>query len=900
VIAVIGSSAVCLLIAGLLAGKASAQSPPALQTKTASAGSPAPVGIPRDLARFRAQQLKDVRYELSFTITPKSDFVSGHEELRFVQNADDLHPSKPTPGSPGTPDRGVLPEWLDFREGSISSLMVNGQPASTEIQNGHVELPAKLLKLHENVVVIDFKAPVAPAGKAITRFEDKDDGSEYIYTLFVPMDADMAFPCFDQPDLKARFKLRVDSPVEWTVISNGLGKVTEVLFGGSNGVRRTEFTETQPISTYLFAFAAGPFQKVHDTPGLPGLYVRKSKLQKAEAEAESVQQITADGIKYLSDYFAQPFPFPKYDMVMIPGFAYGGMEHAGATFLREESILFRTAPTHSDRLNRDILLLHELTHQWFGDLVTMRWFDDLWLKEGFAQYMAYHALNSLKPNENVWKRFYQAIKPAAYAIDSTEGTTPIYQDIPNLKDAKSAYGAIVYSKAPGVIKQLAFVVGDDQFRDGLRLYLKEHAYANAEWGDLVKALERTSKKPLGAWADAWIKRRGMPQVDVAWNCGTKGDLTTTRIGMAQKDVLDEGGLWPIATKVLVNYGRTETQTRIEWKTAKTEFITGKGGECPRYVFANYQDEAYGRFLLDPVSRKAVMAELGSMNDVFKRTLLWGSLWDSVREAEMDPREYIDLALRNLPTEKDESLAQSIIGRTITALHRYVSPEVRAQLAPKMEELAADQMLQSASQDMRITWFRALRGVAETEKARGQLKDMLSGKLTVPGVELRPLDRWNIVESLIAQNDPDAKAILAAEEKRDPSGDGKKYAYMAAAARPDAETKKHYFDEYLHDASRPEDWIEISLGSFNWWNQSDLTLPYLGPSLDALPQVKRERKIFFMLAWLNAFIGGQQSAAAQKQVHDFLNTAALDKDLWLKILEVVDELDRTVKIRAKYR
>jgi aminopeptidase N len=845
----------------------------------------APAGIPRDLARLRAQQLKDVRYQLSYTITPKADSIGGHEELRFVQNAD---------------DRGILPEWLDFREGSISSMTINGEAASAEIQNGHVELPGKLLKLDENVIVIDFKAPVAPAGKAITRFEDKDDGSEYIYTLFVPMDAEMAFPCFDQPDLKAKFQLKVTAPQDWTVISNTDGHETIRESAGAAGQHRIDFAETQPISTYLFAFAAGPFKKVNDTPGWPGLYVRKSKLQKAEAEAAAVQQITADGIKYLSNYFAQPFPFPKYDMVMIPGFAYGGMEHAGATFLREESILFRTVPTHSDRLNRDILLLHELTHQWFGDLVTMRWFDDLWLKEGFAQYMAYHALNSLKSNENVWKRFYQAIKPAAYAIDSTQGTTPIYQDIPNLKDAKSAYGAIVYSKAPGVIKQLAFVVGDDQFRDGLRLYLKEHAYANAEWNDLVRALERTSKKQLGPWADAWIKRRGMPQVDVEWSCGVKGDVTMTRITVSQRDVLEEGGLWPVATKILVNYGKTETQTTIEWKTAKMEFITGKGGECPRYIFANYQDEAYGRFLLDPISRKAVMSQLGSMDDVFERTLLWGSLWDSVREAEMDPREYIDLALRNLPAEKDESLAQSIIGRTITALHRYVSPEVRVQLAPKMEALAADQMLQSPSQDMRITWFRALRGVAETANARGQLKDMLTGKLTVPGVELRPLDRWNIVESLVAQNDSEAAAVLAAEEKRDSSGDGKKYAYMAAVARPDAAIKKQYFDEYLHDTARPEDWIEISLGSFNWWNQSDLTLPYLGPALDALPQVKRERKIFFMLAWLNAFIGGQQSAAAQKQVHDFLNTGALDKDLRLKILEVVDELDRTVKIRGKYR
>ncbi len=868
----------------------------------------APEGIPRELARERRQRIRDVRYQLSYTITPKADSIVGHEELRFVQNAD---------------ERGILPEWLDFRDGSISKLTINGQSAATAIQNGHVELPGKLLKIGENVVKIDFTANVAPAGKAITRFEDKDDGSEYIYTLFVPMDADMAFPCFDQPDLKARFSLDVTAPEDWTVISNSVayGPVEHTTLHASPieiKMQRLSFAETKPISTYLFAFAAGPFKKVHDTPGLPGLYVRKSKFDKAQAEAPEVQQITADGIQYLSDYFAQPFPFPKYDMVMIPGFAYGGMEHAGATFLREESILFRTAPTHSDRLNRDILLLHELTHQWFGDLVTMRWFDDLWLKEGFAQYMAYHALDALKPNENVWKRFYQAIKPAAYAIDSTQGTTPIYQEIPNLKDAKSAYGAIVYSKAPGVMKQLAFVIGENAFRDGLRLYLKEHAYANAEWADLVHAFERTSKKSLGEWADAWIKRRGMPQVDVQWSCkmelGGPENVGVTQITLKQHDVLEENGLWPMATKILVDYGPSrdpglalvpkvnflQSEMRVEWQTAEKAVTISSTSGCPGYVFANIQDEAYGRFLLDPVSRKTVIARLGFTYDVFQRTLLWGSLWDSVREAEMDPREYIELALRLLPQEKDESLAQSIIGRTVTALHRYVSVERRAQLAPKMEALAYRQMLRSSSQDMRITWFRALRGVAETEKARQQLKDMLSGKLTVPGVELRPLDRWNIVATLVALNDPEAESILAAEEKRDPSGDGKKYAYMVMAARPQAGTKKTYFDEYLHDTARPEDWVEQSLGSFNWWNQSELTFPYLRPALDALPQVKRERKIFFLLAWLNAFIGGQQSEAAQKQVHAFLDTATLDRDLRLKILEVVDELDRTVKIRETYR
>jgi aminopeptidase N len=276
------------------------------------------------------------------------------------------------------------------------------------------------------------------------------------------------------------------------------------------------------------------------------------------------------------------------------------------------------------------------------------------------------------------------------------------------------------------------------------------------------------------------------------------------------------------------------------------------------------------------------------------------LWDSVREAELDPKEFTELALKLLPGEKDQVLAQTLIGHVVTSLHRYVSPETRSLLAAKAEALAYDQMLHRPEQDMRIIWYRGLRDIAETAEGRGHLKDLLSGKIKVPGVELRQLDRWSIVESLIAQNDPDAAAILAAEEKRDPSGEGRKYAYMAQAARPDEATKKQYFEDYLHNASRPEDWVEESLDSFNYWNQSELTFKYLRPALDALPQVKRERKIFFLLGWLNAFIGGQRSAEAQAQVHEFLKTEQLDKDLRLKILEVVDELDRTVKIRDKYK
>lgn len=835
----------------------------------------APEGIPRDLARQRASQISDIRYHLWFVLTPHAPTIWGQNVIRFNLQA-------------------VSPVLLDFRDGKISTLIVNDSAVPVAAENGHLELPAEKLHAGENTVRIEFTANVAPAGKAFTRFEDRDDNSEYIYTLFVPMDASMAFPCFDQPDLKARFHLLVTSPKDWTIISN---TAVEVRLPSEHGQVSTHFKETRPISTYLFAFAAGPFQRVNDEGGLPGLYVRQSMLARAKTEAPAVQEIAAQGIKYLSNYFAQPFPFPKYDMVLIPGFPYGGMEHAGATFLREESVLFRRAPTHSDLLGRDILVLHELTHQWFGDFTTMRWFDDLWLKEGFAQYMAYQALASLKPNENIWKRFYESIKPAAYAIDSTQGTTPIYQDIPNLKDAKSAYGAIVYSKAPAVLKQLAYVLGPQKFRDGLRLYLKAHAYANAGWSDLVHAFEQVSGRPLDNWADMWIRHRGMPQVDVAWSCGGNH---LSRLSLSQHDVLGTDDIWPIATQVVLSYANgRQSRIRVDLNKQTMEVPQAAGHPCPQWVFANDQDYAYGRFLLDAASRRAVMQDLGRLHDPFGRALLWGSLWEGVRQADLAPRAYIALAMKLLPSENDEPLTQDILGHATTALHRYVSRKTRVKIAPSLEAMAANRMVHSRDLSLRITWFRGLRGIVETQKGLDKLKALLSGRLKVPGMKLRPLDRWSLVTALIAGDDPEANAIFNAERERDHTGDGQKYAYIAEAARPDRKTKEKYFEDYLHNPARPEDWIAGSLGAFNYWNQTALTEPYLKPALDVLPQIKRDRKIFFLVEWLSAFVVPQQSASAQAEVAGYLRSASLDPDLRLKILQVADELNRTVNIRRKF-
>src|SRR3984893_14286124 len=835
----------------------------------------APRGIPRDFARVRAAQISNVRYRLAFTLVPQAATTSAEEELRFSLKT-------------------LAPVLLDFRDGQLLSASVNGAELTLKSENGHLELPKENLRAGENASRTRFTVPIAAAGKPLTRFEDRDDNSEYIYSLFVPMDASMAFPCFDQPDLKGRFSLELTAPDTWTVISNA--SVVNATATDS-GQRRTRFAETRPISTYLFAFAAGPFRKLPASPGTPELYVRKSKFDRAQTEAPEVQQIAARGLQYFSDFFAQRFPFSKYDMVLIPGLAYGGMEHAGATFLREESVLFRTAPTHSDLLNRDILVLHELTHQWFGNLVTMRWFDDLWLKEGFAQYMAYQALAALQPQENVWKRFYESIKPDAYAIDSTKGTTPIYQEIPNLEDAKSAYGAIVYSKAPAVLKQLAFVLGAENFRQALQLYLREHAYGNAEWNDLVHTFERASGKPLENWAEMWIRHRGMPQVDVSWSC--EGNRLS-ELSLSQHDVLGSADVWPLAMRLGLNYAnRDPVLMRVDLNGKTLEVPDLKAAECPSFIFANEEDYAYGRFLLDKRSSEGVVRQLGEMHDLFRRTLLWGSLWDSVRNSELAPGDYLALALRLLPAEADETLVRSLLSHSATALHRYVSPATRSKYVPQFEALATERMLHSADPDLRIVWFRSLAGIAETTEGLARLKETLNGQLAVPGVELRVLDRWNLVAALVAHADPAAEAIFAAERQRDPSGDGQKYAYVTEAARPEAAAKQRYFNDFLHDPSRPEDWIEQSLYAFNYWNQSELTAPYLRDALEALPQIKRERKIFFLVDWLTAFIEGQVSPAAQAQVHAYLNSGGIDDDLRLKILQAVDELDRTVSIRRKF-
>ena len=843
-------------------------------------------GVSRTLARERARLISNVRYQLQLELTPRAPRIYGHIDILFDLAA--------RPGDPLPIDFRDLDGQGKVVDGAALGITVNDSAAEPERSNGHILIPARLLHLGPNHIEMDFDSAIAEANRAVTRYVDSEDGSEYLYTLFVPMDASLAFPCFDQPDLKARFTLDVTAPRDWEVISNGADEVSQTM----GDVRHTLFRETKPISTYLFAFAAGPFAQLgapaDNTP--LSLYVRRSMLARAREEWLPLAAVMRQGMARMTSFFAQPFPFEKYDEVLIPGLAYGGMEHAGATFLNEDVVLFKTAPTVNDRNRRELTMLHELAHQWFGDLVTMRWFDDLWLKEGFAQYMAYQTQAELGDPATVWKRFYESIKPLAYQIDGTHGTTPIYQQIPNLEDAKSAYGAIVYQKAPSLLRLLAFDIGDNHFREGVRIFLREHAYANAEWNDLIAAFSRASGQNLTTWANAWVRQRGMPQVEIAWACDAEQHISSFEI--SQKDVLDEGHLWPIRTQVLLGYanGMPDRLTAVleGTKAAVPEAI---GKSCPAYVFGNDEDHAYGRFLPDDRSRAAIVGLLPRIADPFQRTLLWGAVWDSVRESRMAPSEYAELSLRLLPAEKDAELAISILGHLRTTYTSYLADAQRSAFAERVEALLIEQMAGAPTVDLRISNFRALVAVGTTSRARSILKDLLAGRTTIPGVPLKQRDRWNIIAALTALHDGTGPELLASEREHDQTEDGRKYAYVAGAGVPQPENKKKYFAEYVAPGGVPEDWVTASLPMFNYWNQTALTIDYVKPALEALPQMKRARKIFLVLNWLDSFVENRDSAAALKTVDDFLERNGADPDLRLKILEARDELARTVRIRS---
>src|SRR5216117_63606 len=493
-------------------------------------------GVSLALATERAQSIEALRYDLAFAIpvAPTAP-ITGKAIIRF--NAKDV----------------TRPLVLDFSPGAdhISSIWVAGRPSHFRFVKDHIIIPSSELASEDNAVEISFRAGDASLNRS----------PDFMYTLFVPARAHLAFPCFDQPNLKARFALELTIPENWEAVSNA-----EETFREQLGDRvRTRYAETQPIPTYLFAFAAGRFQV--ETAERNGRWYRmlhrETDAKKVERNKKAVFDLHASSLEWLEKYTAIPYRFGQFDFVLIPSFQFSGMEHPGSIYYNSSSILLDESATENQMLNRASVIAHETSHMWFGDLVTMQWFNDVWMKEVVANFMAAKIVHPTFPNVNHDLRFLAAYYPAAYAVDRTAGTHPIRQELANLDEAGSLYGAIIYEKAPIVMRQLERILGPAKLQDGLRAYLKQFQFGNATWLDLVHLLDERTDLDMTAWSRAWVEEAGRPSIRTV--------IERQRVSFIQSDPQRGRSLrWTERMEVLVGTSKGITSIPVELQNERTE------------------------------------------------------------------------------------------------------------------------------------------------------------------------------------------------------------------------------------------------------------------------------------------------------------------------------------------
>jgi aminopeptidase N len=795
---------------------------------------PAP-GVALDLAERRAATITDVGYDLAFTIPEAPDApIAGHAKISF------------------TLSDASSPVILDFDPGNQSP----ANPANLE--NGHLVIPPSQLKVGANTVDLSFTAGNASLNR----------NPGFMYTLFVPARAHLAFPCFDQPDLKARFTLTLTMPAKWKAVSNGAETAREA----TGGLMTIHYAETKPIPTYLFAFAAGDFHV--ETAERNGrtfhMFHRETDVARVARNRDAVFDLVASSLAWLEDYTGIPFPFPKYDFVLIPSFQFGGMEHPGAVFFNQEQVLLDQSATENQILNRANLLAHETSHMWFGDLVTMKWFDDVWMKEVFANFMAAKIVNPSFPDVNHELRFFVSNYPTAYSVDRTAGTHPIRQPLDNLSDAGSQYGPIVYQKAPIVMRQLERIVGADAFRDGLRAYLKQFAFGNATWLDLVRILDERTPLDLAAWSRAWVEEGGRPSIATALDRSPDGRIA--ELGFVQSDPQPDRSLrWTQQIEVLV--GSTSGTRTIPLELAGNRADVPDPAALPRptFILPTGGGLAYGDITLDLASRAFLLAHVEALGDPLSRGAVWVTLWEELLDRRVEPRGFLEAVLRALPHESTEQNVQLALGYLRTAFWTFLTPTERATVAERMEGMIRDGLTRADTSSLKATYFNAFRSVVTTEAGVAWLERVWRRQEKIPGLTLEEPDEAAMALDLAVRDVPNAAAILQEQLRRFKNPDRRaRFAFVMPAVAQSADARLAWFESLGDPANRRrEPWVTEGLAYLNHPMRQPTSEQYVTPALEMLQEIQRTGDIFFPKNWTDAVLGGHNSPAAAADVRAFL-------------------------------
>ena len=825
-------------------------------------------GVALELAERRAATIFNVLYDVRLAIPEeRGEPITGSVTTSFTLTE-------------------VGPLIFDFAQPaeSVHAVRVAGETVAFEAREEHIIVPATAMAPGHNVVDIEFTA----GDGSLNRQDD------FLYTLFVPDRARVALPLFDQPDVKARFRLQLDVPAAWRAVSNGSAASREVR--GDRAV--LTFTETHAISSYLFAFAAGDFQVEEAERGgrRMAMYHRETDRERIERNADAIFDLHASALAWLEEYTGILFPFEKFDFVLVPAFQYGGMEHPGAIFYRADSLLLDESATQNAQLGRASLIAHETAHQWFGDLVTMPWFDDVWMKETFANFLAAKIVNPAFPEVDHDLRFLLAHYPAAYGVDRTAGANPIRQPLDNLNEAGTLYGAIIYQKAPIVFAHLERLIGEDALRDGLREYLAAHAYANASWTDLIAILDARTEEDLAAWSRTWVEESGRPRVEVALE--TDGD-GIARLAVRQSDPAEAGRLWNQRLELRLGYDVGESNTlAVHLRDAEAVVAEAAGLPAPDYVLANGAGLGYGLMALDPRTRDYLLTALPTIDEPLTRAIGWVSLWESLLEGDAGPEALIDLARRALPAETDEQNVSRILAYLTSAYWRYLTPERRVALAPEIEALLWDGTAAAGSRSLAAAWFGAYRNVALSAEAVARLERIWREEEEVPGVPLAERDFTALAQALAVRGVADAAEILAAQRERIDNPDRRAaFEFVMPALSAEPEVRDAFFDSLREPANRArEPWVLTALRWLHHPLRARESEVYLRPGLDLLEEIQRTGDIFFPLSWLQTTLDGHQTAAAAAIVEQYLaERPDLAPRLRAKALQAADGLLRAARM-----
>ena len=826
-------------------------------------------GVSLELSRQRYASISEIQYNIRFSIPSQfSEPVTGHETIHFVWKKSDN------------------PVVLDFNVsiGYLQDLTVNENPVEYDFYDEHIRIDYSYFNEGSNTISITFRA----GESSLNRNKD------FLYTLFVPDRASTAFPCFDQPNLKAKYLLTLIIPDDWKAIANGRA-VSE---HNAAGQKVIGFAETKPISTYLFAFTAGKFKTVERTLNgrIMTMLHRETDSTKVADNIDKIFELHAHSIQWLEDYTGILYPFGKFGFALIPSFQYGGMEHPGAITYKASSLFLDPSATQNQLLRRASLIAHETAHMWFGNLVTMDWFNDVWMKEVFANFMAAKIINPIFPEINHDLRFLLAHYPAAYAVDRSKGTHPVQQQLENLKDAGTLYGAIIYQKAPIVIRKLERRIGKESMQEGLQQYLTTYSYKNATWDDLIFILNNKTKDDIHVWSNQWIKEKGMPKVFGIIR--TNNDTTIKVLSIYQRDNAREKNIWPqqLSIKMRANDSLYHFAVDFNGKGAQIKEVNGLPE--PDFIVFNAEGYGYGYFILGPGSKRAWLSQINDFEDPVFRGVGWLNLWENMLNNRVKPEDVLQTIIVSLDKEKEPLIIQHVLGYLNTLFWMFMTPEQRMKKATEIETLLWTKMEETDNPRLKAMWFRSYLSLAITKPAIESLYHIWQGEQPITGLQLSERDFTDMAMQL-AIKDPDKNdKILDRQLERISDPDRKeRMIFLMPSLSADQEIRDVFFESLRIENNRQhESWVQDAIGYLHHPLRAGSSEKYILPTLDMLEELQRTGDIFFPKSVLDNTLYGYQTDSAANIVRQFLyRNNHYPVKLKNKILQSADLLFRAEKI-----